>query len=296
MILITGGTGNIGKELIPALQAAGVAFKVMTRKPKTVKELRGKGIDAVLGDFNQPRSYGTVLAGIEQVFLLTVPGPDAVTIESDFLEAAQERGVRRVVRLSAVGANPWASSPLARCHGRCEEQLEASGMDWTILRPSMFMQILPGMYGDTVARTSTLYAPAGEARIPFVDTRDIAAVATLVLTTEGHSRLVYDLTGSEAITYGELAARLGTKLGRGVQYVDVPDDAAYQSMVHMGMTPWFAHSILTLFHLFKANGTTAVPVGTIARLTGRQPRMLSAFLTERLADFQTVKQGALVEH
>jgi len=294
MILVTGGTGTIGKELVKDLQARKVDFRVMVRTSEARSTLEGKGIKAVLGDFEHPKAITAAMAGVKKVFLLTTPRPDIVKIEGAFLDAARKVGIESVVRISAQGANPWAVSPLLRLHGQCETQLEDSGRAWTHLRPTMFMQNIVGMYGDSVAKTSTLFAPAGEARIPFVDARDIAEVAGLALTKEGHDQLVHELTGPEACTYDQIALILGQKLGRIVKFVDVPDDAAYQTMLNMGMSPWFAHGILTLFHAFRANGATAVPLGNVARLTGRQPRTLEAYLQEHLKVFQSVQTGSAI--
>ena len=158
----------------------------------------------------------------------------------------------------------------------------------------MFMQNLAPMYGEQVARTSTLFAPAGEARIPWVDTRDIAALACTVLTEVGHEGLVYEITGPEACTYSEVAERLSAQLGRTIKYVDVPDDAAYNSMTGMGMSPWFAHSLITLFHMFRANGSTALALGTLGRITGRTPRTLDNYLKENIGVFQGTRAGAPV--
>jgi uncharacterized protein YbjT (DUF2867 family) len=286
MILVTGATGNIGKELIQDLKDRGKEFKVMVRKEETRALMETRGIQAVLGDFNRPETFAAALKGVRQAFLLTTPRMDIVNIEGAFLDVARKAGVQRVVRLSAVGANPWGSSPLARAHGRCEAQLESCGLAWTILRPTMFMQNLTPMYGESVAMTSTLYAPAGDARIPFVDTRDVAAVATAVLTGAGHEGLVYEITGPELYTYAGVAQLLSAQLGRTVEFVDVPDDAAYKSMTDLGMSEYMAHSLITLFHLFRANGSTAVTLGTVTRLTGRPARTLQTYLKENLNVFR----------
>jgi len=294
MILITGATGNIGKELVQDLLNHQCEFKVMVRKEETRAAMAAKGIKAVLGDFSRPETFAAALGGVKQVFLLTTPQADIVKLEGGFLEAARTAGVARVVRLSAMGANPWASSPLARGHGQCEARLEASGMAWTILRPNMFMQNLGTMYGASVATTSTLFAPAGDARIPWVDTRDIATVARIVLTDAGHQGLVYEITGPESYTYEGVAELLGAQLGRKVRFVDVPDDAAFSTMTSMGMSGWMAHSLVTLFHLFRANGATAVPLGTVARITGRPARTLKDYLHENIAAFRGTKAGSPV--
>jgi uncharacterized protein YbjT (DUF2867 family) len=294
MILVTGATGTIGKELVQDLLSHHCEFKVMVRKEEVRAAMAAKGVKAVLGDFSRPETFSAALSGVKQVFLLTTPQPDIVKIEGAFLEAARAAGVNRVVRLSAMGANPWAASPLIRGHGQCEARLEASGMAWTILRPTMFMQNLVPMYGASVASTSTLFAPAGDARIPWVDARDIAAVARIVLTDAGHQGLVYELTGPAPCTYEGVAEILGTELGRKVKFVDVPDDAAYSTMTGMGMSGWMAHSLITLFHLFRANGNTAVALGTVARITGRPARTLKDYLHENIAAFRGTRVGSSV--
>lgn len=214
MILITGATGKVGKELVLDLSARRSSFKVMVRSKEAAKGFEGKGIKAVQGDFDHPETYAGALANVQTVFLLTTPQPDNVAIERKFLAACKAKGVHHVVRLSAMGANPWAASALLRNHGKCEALLEESGLGWTILRPTIFMQNLAPHIGPTVAKESTLYAPAGDARMPWVDTRDIAAVAGTVLTSKGHEGLVYEITGPEALTYAQVAECLSAQMGR----------------------------------------------------------------------------------
>jgi uncharacterized protein YbjT (DUF2867 family) len=289
MILITGATGKIGKELVLDLLARRSSFKVMVRSREAVKDFEAKGIKTVQGDFERPETQAGALANIQSVFLLTTPRPDNLVMERKFLAACKARGVKHVVRLSAMGANPWASSALIRNHGRCEAQLEDSGLAWTILRPTIFMQNLASFMGPTVARESTLYAPAGDALMPWVDTRDIAAVAGTVLTSEGHENLVYEITGPEALTYAQVAECLSKQVGRQISYVNVPDGAAHQSMVSMGMSPWLAEGMLTLYHLFRSNGSTAMVLETVERITGHAPRTLAAYLKENEAAFRPLK-------
>jgi len=287
MILITGATGKIGRELVHDLQARKCDFKVMVRSKEAIQACADRGIKAVLGDFERPGTFADALAGVRQVFLLTLPQPATRGFEGEFLKACKAKGVQHVVRLSAMGADPAAASGLLRCHGQCEAQLEASGLAWTSLRPTIFMQNLAAHFGATVSKESTLYAPAGEARMAWVDTRDIAAVAGTVLTSAGHDNLVYELTGPQAFTFGEVAERLGSLLGRRIAYVDVPDGGARQAMTSMGLSPWLAEGMLALYHLFKANGTTALALDTVERLTGRPARSLEAYLMEHLDTFRT---------
>jgi uncharacterized protein YbjT (DUF2867 family) len=289
MILITGATGKIGQVLVQDLLSRKCEFKVMVRSKDALRNFEALGVRAVIGDFERPGTCAEALAGVRQVFLLTVPQPAAPVLEREFLKTCKAKGVQHVVRLSAIGANPWAASGLLRCHGRCEQQLEDSGLSWTVLRPNMFMQNLAAFFGPTLARESTIYAPAGEARVAWVDTRDIAAVAGAVLTSAGHEGLIYEITGPEVCTFAEVAERLGTCLGRRIAYVDVPDGAAHQAMTGMGMTPWLAEGMITLYHYFKVNGATAQVLGTVERITGRPARTLDGYIQEHLDAFRTRK-------
>lgn len=286
MILLTGATGKIGRELVQYLTSRKREFKVMVRSRDAEKAFDGTGIKVAHGDFERSGSYLDALTGVKQVFLLTTPQPDIVRMEGDFLKACKTKGVQHVVRVSAMGANPWASSALTRCHGRCEAQLEDSGIPWTLLRPTVFMQNLVAFMGPTVAKESTLYTPAGDARMPWVDTRDIAAVAGTALTTQGPPNRVYEITGPESLTYADVAERLSNAVGRHIAYVNVPDGAALQSMLGMGMSSWLAEGMITLYHMFKANGATALCLDTVERITSQPPRTLDAYIQENLQAFR----------
>ena len=294
MILITGATGKIGSELIQDLTARRCEFKVMVRTREAVKACEAKGIKAVLGDFSQPASFAAALTGVKQVFLLTIPLPDAPVLEARFLETCRIKGIQHIVRVSAIGANPAATSGLLRNHGKCEALLEATGIPWTHLRPTIFMQNLAVHFGASVAKESTLYAPAGDARMPWVDVRDIASVAGTVLTGKNHEHLVYEITGPQALTYDQVAEQLSALLGRRISFVDVPDGAAHQAMLGMGLTPWMAEGMLNLYHAFKINGHTAQVVDTVERLTGHPARTLAAYLREHESTFKTQRATAEV--
>jgi uncharacterized protein YbjT (DUF2867 family) len=296
MILITGATGKVGKELVFELLARQSNFTVMLRSAENVRDFEAKGIKAVLGDFERPETYAGALTDVKSVFLLTTPHPDNMALERKFIAVGKAMGVKHVVRLSAIGANPWAASALIRNHGKSEAQLEESGLGWTILRPTIFMQNLVPFIGPSVSKESTLYAPAGDALLPWVDTRDIAAVAASVLTTKGHEGFIYEITGPEALTYTQVAECLSSLLDRQISYVNVPDGAARQSMLGMGMSPWLAEGMITLYHMFKANGPTSMVLETVERIAGRKPRTLAAYLKEHEVAFNPLKFAEVRRH
>jgi uncharacterized protein YbjT (DUF2867 family) len=116
-----------------------------------------------------------------------------------------------------------------------------------------------------------------------VDTRDVAAVAAVALTEPGHAGASYDVTGPEAVSYADLAAKLTAALGRPVSYVDTPDDAVRQALLSAGLSEWFAGALVGLYQDYRrsgAGGYAAEVTNTVTRLTGRAPRTLDELLAE----------------
>jgi uncharacterized protein YbjT (DUF2867 family) len=132
----------------------------------------------------EPASIDGVFGGVKTMFLLTGNGPDLATLQLTAIRAAVKSGVEYVVKLSALGASSHSKSPIGRAHYEAEQALIGSGMRWAILRPHAFMQNLldqtPAIVGE-----GRIFAASGDGKIPFVDTRDIAAVAAVTLTHQG---------------------------------------------------------------------------------------------------------------
>ena len=277
MILVTGGTGTSGCEIVNQLAAAGSRFKAMARDPSRAQSLRLPGVEVVAGDFDRPETLGAALTGVERVLLLTPPAERQVEHNARFLEAARRTGVRHVVKFSAAGADPDSPARFLRQHGEAERAIQSSGLAWTFLRPPFFMQNLLGLAG--MVKGGTLYQPAGEGRAAFVDVRDIAAVAVKALTQDGHLGKVHDITGPRAISHHEIAAALSKVLGRPVNYVNVPPEAAKQAMTGAGMAPWQADAILELYALLR-EGRFDRATTTVKDVTGREPVSIEQFVRD----------------
>jgi uncharacterized protein YbjT (DUF2867 family) len=283
MILVTGSTGKVGQHLVTALKAKGAAFKALAHSDASFKALAAQGVEAVKGDLGDPASLKAALEGLDKLFLLSA-GSDFDRIEVAAIEVAKAAGVKQVVKLSANGVSADSSNPLFRAHARAERALEASGLDFTILRPNFFMQNWVAFFSHSIKAGQPIYVNAGEGRLAWIDARDIADVAATALTEPGHTGLVYDLTGAEALTYGEVAVRLGKLLGRELAYVPVPDAAAFQAMKGMGMDAWYAYGMVSL-HQGVRRGLAEPTTGTFELVTGKAPRGIDAFLEENLAAF-----------
>ncbi|MBI4397005.1 MAG: SDR family oxidoreductase, partial [Elusimicrobia bacterium] len=233
MILVTGATGTVGSEVVRRLSALGVPFRAMTRHPEKAARLRqiagGTRLEVVKGDMARPETLDGAVAGVDAVFLLSEAHPRQVEMQGHIVNAAKRAGVRRMVKLSVLGADETSPLAVGRWHRTTEKQIESSGFSFTHLRPHYFMQNLLA-YAPAIAKRGVFHAPLGDGKISLVDVRDIAAVAARVLTEKGHEGKAYDVTGPEAISFHEAAAKLSKALGREVAYRDVPADNAERGM------------------------------------------------------------------
>lgn len=284
MILVTGSTGKVGLPLVAALQAAKAPFKALARSEASAQALEAQGVAVVRGDLADHSSFATALQGVDRLFLVSATSRFAA-VEAAAVDLAQASGVKQVVKLSALGASPDATSPILRAHGQAERHLEASGLEFTILRPTFFQQNWVAFFSHAIRAGQPIYTNAGEGRMGWVDTRDIAAAAVKVLTEAGHEGLIYDLTGPESLSTGEAAARLASRLGREVPVVPVPDAGAFQAMLGMGMDRWYAYGMTALQQLVRRGGAD-LATGTVELVTGRPPRGLDAFFGEHLDAFR----------
>jgi len=254
----------------------------VTRHPARERAL--SGIRWVEGDLADPASLDGLLRGIETVFLLTGNGADLAALQIAAIRAAAKAGVERVVKLSALGASPRSNSPIGRAHFEAEQALIATGMRWTILRPHVFMQNL--LAQAPAIRQGRVVAASGDGKIPFVDTRDIAAVAARVLTQSGHDGESYVLTGPEALSYHDVARILSEVVGRSVTYEALSLEEARERMTRAGDPSWSIEGLLALAGYQRAGGPTAVVHDTVQRILGRPPRSLAEFARDHAPDFR----------
>lgn len=280
MILIVGGTGNVGRHVVSALVEKGERVRVLTRDPERARGIVGEGAQIVEGDLTDPSSLSAALRGVKKAYLAT-NGGDQVLMESNFAEAAAGAGVRRVVKVSLVGAARDASTTLARVHAAIEERLAASGIPATILRANHFMENFLGS-ADTIAGQGAIYGAGGMGRVASVDARDIAAVAVRVLTEEGHEGKRYTVTGPEALTFSEAAQRIETGIGKEVSYVDMSEEDFKGALLGAGLTEMLAE-IYAQGHRAVREGAYAEATGAVEKLTGRPPRTLEAFARDHAA-------------
>lgn len=281
MVLITGATGQLGSELVGQLTMLDVPFRAMVRDRRRGVELLGPEVELVEGDFERPETVRAAAAGVERMFLLCGTRANQVELERNAIEAAASAGVAHVVKLSIFGADAASPTPHRRWHGEIELALEDSGLSYTHLRPTFYMQATIGM----LAPDGALYLPAGDGRVGWIDVRDAAAAAVRPLTEPAHEGEAYDLTGRESVGLAEVAAKLGAASGRELRYVDVSPDAARVAMTDMGVPDWQVLANLGLLAVIAQGGLDAVSVD-YARLVGVPPHSFDEFALDYAGELQ----------
>ncbi|HVF43700.1 MAG TPA: SDR family oxidoreductase [Pyrinomonadaceae bacterium] len=285
MILITGATGTTGREVVSELQRLGAAsVRALVRDPARASFIREAGFETVGGDFDRPETLDAALEGVETALLLTPPSPLTYAYQRDFIESAKRAGLRRVVKVSAIGADADAPEGFGKWHGQAEEFLKASGLEWTILRPNFFMQNLLGQ-AHSVATQGAIYQPGGDARASLIDARDIASVAARALTDGGHEGKTYTLTGPEALSYGEAAAKISEATGKDVRYVALTPEQFREGALAQGLPEWLVSALERLNELF-ASGDAAEVTDDVRSVGGREPTTFDEFARDHAAAFR----------
>lgn len=284
MILITGGTGTAGGEIVSQLAATGTPFRAMVRSPEKAAALKLTGVQIVPGDLEKPQTLAAALKGIDQVLLLSSPSPRQAALEQNMVAAAKAAGVRHLVKFSAMTADPNSQARFPRSHGQVEQAIRESGMEWTFLRPTFFMENLLDL--APMVKAGTIFQPAGDSKAGFVDTADIAAVAVEALTEPGHEGQAYDITGPELLSYHDVARIFSELLHKSVTYQDIPPAAARQAMLGMGMPEYVVDGINELMDQMRG-GTYAKLSDAVLVVGKKEPNRLADFLRQNAAAFET---------
>lgn len=266
-ILVLGSTGTVGKELSRLLVEAGEDVRGATRGSTHPVP----GVTPVRVELQDPETFGPALEGVTKLFVLSPSGgfSDAHALIAPLLRIALPQ-VERVVTMTAQGIEAIDELPLRRI----ELEIEASGVPFVHLRPNWFSQNFHTFWGDGVREHGVIALPAGEAKVGFVDTRDIAAAAAAALTTDDTSLLgrAYELTGPEAITHDEVAEILAEARGQGVRYDAVTDDG-FRAIVGDAMSPEYLEMLLMLFGSLREGAASTLADG-VTQLTGQAPRSM----------------------
>jgi NAD(P)H dehydrogenase (quinone) len=283
VILVTGATGKVGYRLLEALADAGTEATAMVRVEAKGDDLPGSA-KHIVASFDEPPP-AEVLQSFDRVFLLSPSHEDQAELEILFIDALVAAGHRpHVVKVAADGfQDPDCDVRAMRSHRQIAAHLTATGLPATYLAPSVYMETLLGA-AETIREEGTIYAPAGQGKVGFIAASDVADVAAQVLTSPGHEGGTYVLTGAEALSYADVAARVSAVFAREVSYADLPEDRAREQLQASGLTPWQVAGTLELFDWIRHGGADSV-APDVRDVTGEDARPIEDWLSEFRGDF-----------
>ncbi|MFF3613120.1 SDR family oxidoreductase [Streptomyces sp. NPDC002580] len=284
MILVTGATGTIGSELVRQLAERGEKVRALTRDP--ARAASPAGVEVVRGDYHEPASVQAAMAGVLALFAVGVLGPGDADADAMLVSAARAAGVRRIVKLSAIGTGDPALGPVGNWHLEGERAVRESGLEWTVLRPSSFASNTLSWAADLRAGEA-VPDMTGAGTQGVIDPRDVSEVAAEVLLAPGHAGLVHTLTGPELLTTADQAAALAEVLGRPVTTVDVPPGELRARLLRAGMPDTYAEGVLA-GTAYVRRGGNAVVTDDVRRVLARAPRTYAQWALDHRAVFAGV--------
>ena len=280
LIAVTGATGQLGRLVVAQLLAQVPAARVvaLVRQPAKAADL---GVAAREADYNRPDTLAAALAGVDTLLLISSSEIGQRTAQHRaVIHAARAAGVRRVVYTSLLHADT-SSLSLAHEHVETEQMLKASGLNYTLLRNSWYLE------NHTVSAQGALAAgafigSAGQGRIAGATRADYAAAAVAVLTGTGHDGKTYELAGDVAYTLSDLATEIGRQAGRELPYRDLPVADYASALGSFGLPAWLAQS-LAEWDFEASRDVLFDDSRTLSHLIGRPTTTLAQAVSQALA-------------
>ena len=267
-ILVIGANGTVGTALVPLLKARGHEVASTTSRADAAGSAGQVLLNLVTGE-----GLAKAFDGVTAAFLLAPPGhTNQDVLLGRVIEEARARGVGKVVLMSAMGANADPSAPLRKA----ELHLESSGLPWNVIRPNWFMQNFNTFWLGGIQQQNTIFLPTGSAKGSFIDARDIASVADVLLSGSTHDGRDFDLTGSEALDHDQVAAILSRETGRSIRYQDITPEQMLSALVGAGLPAPYAEFLNVILGYFKA-GYSERTTDSVQEVTGRAPRSFEAY-------------------
>lgn len=281
-ILVTGATGSIGAQLLTYLAGKDdVMARAFVRDEIKAEPLAKAGVELAIGTFDDRESLRAAMKNIDTVVLIAPAGPAAVGQNSNVIKIAKESSVSKVVRLSAIKASVDGPTENTRLHAQSDDELQASGLQYVILRPNYFMQNL-FMLIDSINNESALYAGMGDAKFGMIDVRDIVECAGFAAVSDQFDNQIIELSGPESVSFHDVASVLSDVTGRTIKYVPVTPEAVRESMLRAGLDEWIS-TLMCDYSQAYSEGWGDFVTDNVERITGHAPRNVERFVREVLA-------------
>jgi uncharacterized protein YbjT (DUF2867 family) len=271
LVLVTGASGNVGREVLRACRAAGLSVRAADLSPPP-------SLDGAFTrlDFTDRTTWAPALLGCDFVFLLRPPPlGDMSTTLNPFVDAAFASGVKHLVFLSVAGAESKSWVP----HRAVEDHLASTRGSWTVLRPGFFAQNLGDAYRLDVLEDDRLYVPAGQGRVAFLDVADVGDVTARVFSEPSRfTGRALRLAGPEAVTFGQLAERLSAVVGRPITYVPASIAGYVWHLWRRRRLPLMQVIVQTVLHVGLRSGEAEAVDDVQLELLGRPASTIEGYL------------------
>ena len=281
MILLTGITGNIGGATARALLAKGVRFRAMVRDLAKASAWADQGVELVQGDFENPESIHRALQGVDRALLVLPNGEVQERLELSFIRTAKAAGLPWIIKLSSPEAVRGTTSPIPLAHIAAEDAIMASGMKWTFVRPSFYMQNFRGSV-KTAKATGKLSMPMGHGTVAVTDNNDAGLFIAHVLTdadAQRHHGQCYDITGPDPVmTFHDIAKIIGEVIGQPVVYDDCDPKAFQEAIRPFHRNQWHSDAVARLFAEIANGRTPGHKTDTYQKIMGQPGRSLREYL------------------
>ena len=274
-IFITTSSGNIGTELVKILTTLGVEFTAGYNKDQPTDITNCKQLN-----FDNYESLVNAFTGHQTLYLLLPDNEKVVEWAKSSIKAAQQAGVKHIVRSSGINADSNSSYEVFRTLGIIENLVKESGLNYTIVRPNSFFQNFVTYHSYSI-KSGGLYLPQGNGQVSYIDVKDVAlSVATILNNPKNHIGKIYTLTGTTAYDTNEIVKIITATIEKQVTYVSIPDNHYVETMRKYHL-PQF--NIDTLLSLYKADreGLNSIVTDTVKQLTGKEPNTFEAFISDK---------------
>ena len=288
-ILVTGATGTIGTEVVNQLSnvKSDLKIKAAVHSVENAKKIQNfQRVEPVQIDYDTQKGLQEAFKNVDKLFLLTHPSFKTVEHESTLVNEAKKSGIKHIVKQSIMRADLDADVEAMRLHKQAEKLIEDSEIPYTFLRPNEFMQGFINFQGTTIKSNNAFYIPAEDAKVSFVDARDIAAVAVKALMNgDNHYNKTYVITGPEALSYHQAAEILSNATEKKIDYVNISEEETREALKETGMNDWLINTILDLYTLYRKGHASEVS-SAVENVTGRKATTFVEFAEDHADAFR----------
>lgn len=261
LILVVGASGTVGSEIVRQLKAEGYAVRATTSKP--VKENTSELVHV---NMTNGEGIKSAFENVDKAFLLSPPGyADQYSMLSPLIQEAKRRALKKVVLMTAMGANANAEAPFRRA----EIELENSGLNYNIIRPNWFMQNFNTFWAQGIREQKKILLPAGQAKVSFIDARDISTVAAKLLTSDEFNNKDFDLTGPQAVDHDFVAKEISKATNQTITYQETTPAEFGKFLTSVGLPADYVNFMVMIMG-FLREGYSANVTDNVKKITGRE--------------------------